>query len=442
MYGGIDNLDAGKFYHDSVILNDLAYKNVGEYMKMLFGLQDDSEGSYFFKTCIDTTHNWSNGQVKDFFYNDNRVVIRIHSLLHFIAFKSYFVHALFSCFLSFTGLFFIYRTFKQFFENKEILFFLVLALFPTLWLYTGGLLKEGITIFFFGLTLFYTRKLFSSQRNLRSTVFFLFLFFISLLLKPYILFFSVIFFSLFWMIYNSTFLFKALIFFTALVIFSVALNYGAILIKKKTLISAGFKREMEFKDLSTGGIFLLDSVKFVRVPYDTTFVERVVEKPNYFRIKPGVSYTYWEHSHQQDTLFCKSNTDAITTYSLVYKLPKAGSSIDVVQGSHNLFLISARSLYYTLFHPFFFNAKGIMQLFASTENLLLILSVLITIIGIVLQKKDRFPAIIFLAFGLIVFIIIGFTTPNSGAIMRYRSPAALFLIISALYYYPGLRKSK
>lgn len=439
VYGGIEKLDAGKFYSDAVVMNKLVYIDFKEYLKMLVGLQDDSQGSFFFKTCIDTTNNWDNGRIKDFFYNDNRIVIRVHSLLHFIAFGSYFVHALFSCFLSFTGLFFIYKTFKSFFKGTETLLFFIICLFPTLWLYTGGLLKEGITIFVLGVLLHNIKRLLEGRVKFKHIILLLFLAFISLLLKPYILFFAVIYFSIFFLIERTTLRFKSSVFFFVIIIVAIGSNYASLLFKNKTLVAAAYKREMEFADLSTGGIFLLDSVKFVRLPYDTTLVEAVPGKKDFFKIKLNAPFTYWEHSHQQDTLYCKANPDAVTTYSLVYILPKAGSAVNVIHASSNPFVVIGRSFYYSTLHPLFYNTHGAIQKLASLENLVLAFALIIVIFGCVRQRQQSFPAFALALFAIFIFILVGFTTPNSGAIIRYRAPAAIFILMSALYFLKDLK---
>ncbi len=443
LYGGIEKLDTGKFYTDAKVMNELAYANFFEYLKMMFGFQDDSAGSYFYKTCIETTNNWDNGQSTDFFYNDNRIVIRIHSLLHFISFNSYFAHAFFSCFFSFIGLTYLYKTFKGFFKGSEFIFFIALCFFPTLWLYSGGLLKEGITILFLGVGLFQLSKLVSLQINLRSILGMLIVLLMSFLLKPYLLFYSLIYFLIFFIIFHYYNRKYSIVFFVS-IIFGVALlaNGVSVLIKHKSLIAAAKEREKEFSDLAKGGIFLLDSSKFVRLTYDYNLIEKLNGQKEFYTIKKNVSFTYWEHSHQGDTLFCEKNGDTNAVYSLVYDLPTAGSNVDVINKSNNIFIISARSLYFTLAYPLFFNAKSIIQILASIENLILILSLLIVILGIIKGRKENFPAIALLIFGLSLFIIIGISTPNSGAILRYRSPAAIFIIASALYSLNGLKKAK
>lgn len=432
-YGGIDNLDAGKFYADAKVMNNLAYVNFTEYIKMLVGLQDDTPGSFFSKTCIEPSMNWDNGKIRDFFYNDNRVVIRFHSIVHFIAFNSYFVHALVGCFLSFIGFFFLYRSFKQFFIGKEQWLLIIICLFPTLWLYTGGLLKEGPVIFILGLLLFRIKKLWDGNNQTTHYVFLLILVFISLLLKPYILLFATTYYLIFFAL-GRMFPKKAtLTLLLSIAVVAVSANYLSLFVKGKTLVEAAQKREAEFADLAEGGIFLLDSVKFVRLKYDSNLVKRVLGRKDYFTIRKKVSYIYWEHQHQQDTLFCHANTDTTTQFSLVYILPKAGSTINVIRYSKNGLVTVGRALYFSLCHPMFFNAKGALQYLASFENLMLVVSLIIVIAGSLFNKAP-YPALAMAIFGLCIFLIVGFTTPNSGAILRYRAPAAIFILMAALYF--------
>lgn len=435
MKSGIVKLDAAKFFNDAVVMNELGFKNVGEFIKMLFGMQDDSEGSYFYNTCIKLTDNWDNGVKKDFFYNDNRIIIRIHSVLNFITFGSYHVHALLACFFSYIGSLFIYKVFKEYFKGSEKLLFVSICLFPTLWLYTGGLLKEPWVIFFLGFILYQLKMIFERGLNFKYLLMILFLLFISILLKPYILFYALIYFWLYFLL-NRFYVGKNKIpvFLVSIIAVSVLLNGAAYLFKNRSFTTAAIEREKEFADLAKGGIFLLDSTKFVRLDYNYDLVKRVEGKNNFFTIRKQVPFTYWEHSHQKDTLYCKTNLDTITQYSLVYDLPTAGSNVNVIGVSSNPLILAAKSLYYTTAHPFFFNAKGIMQILASVENLLLIMCLIITVMGFFINRGNNFLPVVLIIFGLSLFILIGITTPNSGAILRYRSPAAIFVIMAAIYY--------
>lgn len=437
LYGGVEKFDAGKFYSDAIVLNNFAKHDLVGYLKVVFGLQDESPGTDFFDNYLVNTTNWDNGRLKDFLYNDNRIVIRVHSLIHFIAFNSYYVHALFSCFISFIGITFIYKTVKEFFIGKEIYVLLILCLLPALWFYTGAVLKEGLAIFVLGCMLYQIKKLFSGQSTVLSICTLIFMLFISLLLKPYLLFFAAIYFTLFFVLYYSKKIkHKTVVLISSLILVFISLNSLSIAFKKRSLLEAAITHQRVFADASKGGIFLLDSVKFVRLEFDSTLVKKVVNKPEYFTIKKNAPYIYWEHTHQQDTLFNASNIDTATQYKLVYQLPKSGSNINLDPNSTNIFSVSASYLYYSLFHPLFFNSKSMLQHLASLENLFIILSLLIVFYGIIRNKKDNFPAITFVVFTLLLCLLIGLTTPNSGAIFRYRSPAVVFLLMAALYYLP------
>ncbi|MDO8999558.1 MAG: hypothetical protein Q7W45_07325 [Bacteroidota bacterium] len=437
MYGGLEKFDAGKFYSDATILNDYAKTDFFGYLKVLFGFQNEAPGTILFDNYLTNTDNWDNGRLKDFFYNDNRIVIRFHSLIHFIAFNSYHVHALFSCFLSFIGLSFLYKAIKEFFIGKELFVLLILCLLPALWFYTGAVLKEGLAIFVLGCLFFQIKNLFKRKFSINSILFLLFLLFISLLLKPYVLFFAAFYFTVFFIILHfSKIKYKSLVLISTIALIIFTLNSLSVIFKNKSLFEAAIWHQRVFSDASKGGIFLLDNEKFVRLEYDSTLVKKVIDKPNYYTIKQNSPYIYWEHSHQQDTLFASSNSDTISQYKLVYQLPKSGSNISLNSNSTNLFEISASSLYYSLFHPFFFNSKSMLQHLASLENLLIIISLIIIFIGIIQNKKEKFPAITFVLFAILLCLLIGLTTPNSGAIFRYRSPGVIFILLGALYYLP------
>jgi hypothetical protein len=219
-------------------------------------------------------------------------------------------------------------------------------------------------------------------------------------------------------------------------------NEASVLIKGKSFKEAAFERKKEFAILAKGGIFLFDSVKFVRTEYNYSFLKKSEIGKKYYTIKKGTPFSYYEISHPQDTLYCKSNQDTMRQYLLVYDLPTAGSNFEIGNDQNNMMLIVAKSLYFSIAHPLFYNARNMLQVLASIENLVLIASLIVFIVGAIKKKKDNFPPLAFMIFGLSLFIIIGITTPNSGALLRYRAPAAVFIIISALYYTKNWRVLK
>lgn len=471
LYGGIENLDAGIFYHDAKELNEFAQSDFLGYLKILFGLQDESENSAVFRECLVNTKNWDNGYVKGFFYNDNRIVIRIHSILHFIAFNSYFVHALFCCFLSLVGIVFLYKSVKEFFEGKEKFVLLILCFFPALWFYTGALLKESYTVFVLGSTAFQIQQIVSGKISFLNLLWFACLLFLSFLLKPYVLGISAISFALFFFIQRAGKIkYKSLVFFSVILIGIIFANFSVEKLKHKSLLEAALDHQRNFASVANGGVFLANDTTYLRLEYDTTLVNKISNNPATYTIKKNVPYTYWEDSHHNDTLYCLANQDTITHYHLVFKTPQGGSNINLSNYQNNFFA----PWYYSLFYPFFFNAKGVMQFLASFENMAILVSLLFCLISFIrnlatsisddrsLSRSDMsevssrhgfqgaskptrtdkmFPALVFLCIALAVCFIIGLTTPNSGAIFRYRGPVVFFILLAALYYLPNRKQN-
>jgi len=442
LYGGIEKFDSGKFFADAKTINSIAYSNITEFIKLIFGFQNDEPGTIIYDKYIINTTEWDNGRIKDYLYNDNRIIIRIHAFLNFLAFGSYYVHALFSCFLSFIGITYLYKSLKDFFKGKEIFVLFIICFLPSLWFYTGALLKEGIVVFILGNLLFTLKKFFSTEKKIGLIIWLLCLVFISALLKPYLLIYALILFSLFyWVYYSKKVNRKPVVFIVILLTATLALNTLSIIIKNKSFFEAALSHQKVFADAAKGGIFLLDSVKFVRLEYDSNLVQKVKNKPNYFKIKKNVPFIYWEHSHQADTLYKNKNEDTTSEYKLVYQLAKSGSNIAFNYNSKNIIAVVYNCYYYSLFYPLFYNSKSVLQHLASVENLFIIFSIIIIAIGLFKNKKNHFPPLAFIIFGLGLCLLIGLTTPNSGAIFRYRSPAVIFILLAALYYLPISKKS-
>ena len=435
-YGGIENFDSGVFYRDSKLLNGLAWKSPLEFAKAILGLQDDHPGSPFFNEYIRSSSNWDNGRLRILFYNDNRVLIRLHSIIHFVAFNSYFVHAFFSCLFSYVGLVNIYKSLKTLFVGRETVLLAVLCFFPSLWLHTGALLKEGPAIFVLG-GLLYELHFLHKQTLRRLPLLLVYLFF-ALLLKPYLLLFAALCFALFFYFQNRPYRFKSLWFLGLMICGLFIFDLTCRLRTQKSLYQIAAARQQVFSDAAKGGIFLLDSVRFIRLNYDSTLVCAVPEKPGYYRIRKGAAFMYWEHSHQQDTLFCQSNTDSVSIFQEAYRMPESRSNLSgSIKNTHAPGTI-LRSLYNALFYPFFFNARSVLHLLASFENLLILFALLVSVYGLIFGTGNKFPAQVFLIFAMSECLLVAFTSPNAGAIFRYRAPAILFILLSALYSYGNL----
>jgi hypothetical protein len=179
---------------------------------------------------------------------------------------------------------------------------------------------------------------------------------------------------------------------------------------------------------------------FVRLEYDTSLVKKVPGYDSLFTIKTGVGFQYWEDSHHHDTLVCNANTDTQQVYRLAFKIVPGRSNIPVQSYGQNILTAGVSALYYSLLHPFFFNAHGAFGLVASAENVLIGISLLIIIYGFIYRRREVLLPLIFVVFALLECMLIGFTSPNAGAIFRYRAPAVIFLLLAALYFLSTYKK--
>jgi hypothetical protein len=430
---GFEHSDSGKFFNDVQAMNELAGVSPCSYLRMLFGLQDNNVTSGPLRECLDKMWLWNQGTSEDFLYNDNRIIIRLHSLLSFIAFDSWFVHALFCCVLSFMGVIFLLKAWSREFEGNELLFVVLGSFFPSLWLYTGGFLKEGLCIFVMGSTALLLTAVQRPSKTAGRFILLALLFLLSFLLKPHILLTAWLFFGSMLLLRKKKhrWMYVCVVFVTA---FFLA-NAFALLVKGKSVYKASLQLKHDFKGAEQGGIFLSDGFRFLRLDYDTTLIR--FRSPGKVTIAYAAPFTYWEDSHHNDSLHCKSNADTTTVFNLVDLTPAGRSNIEGRYRSPHLIVELLLSAWYGLCHPFFFNAGSSMQWLASFENFFLLLCLLFVLLQLVKSNRDTFLPLLFVLFALLICVVAGFIVSNTGTILRYRAPAVVFIGIAAIYFFPS-----
>jgi hypothetical protein len=170
-------------------------------------------------------------------------------------------------------------------------------------------------------------------------------------------------------------------------------------------------------------------------------VKPVPGKKYWYTVANGAPYMYWNDTRNTDTLYMVHNRDTITAYELAFMTPRSGSNFELPSLRHHPVRAVAQALYFALFHPFFINAESALQMLASFENLILLMALAMVLYGMVRRKKSRLLPVALMTFALSVSIIVSLSSPNSGAVFRYRAPAVVFILLSALYYYekPSVR---
>jgi uncharacterized membrane protein len=435
-YGSIDYGDTFNFMHDSRLIYDISQWDFIEFLKVVFGLQDESENTELYRKFIQHTSIW-NKNPNELLYNDNRLIIRLHAMFHFISFHSYFVHSLFGALMSLIGIHWIYKAFKELFRGKEVLLFLVFLLFPGTLFWTSGVLKEAPALFLMGLLLISLKKLvidkdYRLKVLLGAGISVLLCFFFKHYTFLPLLFLSLVFF----LMLRFKIKFAPIIYILSLLCLFILGNVFLSKVYNRSVLKILAQRQFTFRDMSKGGIFLSDSMKALRLPYDYSMINIdssvVIPKAT---IKKGASFIYSEFANQEDTLAVSNNTDTTSVYNFDYFIiPAKATFTGPVIGDSYFSLLAAlpSALYVTLLKPFFFDARNALDLLASVENVILVLSLVFVLLFSFRKSQNKRWLVYFMSIALAILIIIGLTSPNPGAIVRYRSLVAPFILVSAL----------
>lgn len=434
LYSTIYYSDTGNFFRDSNVIHNIAFDNFTEFVKLMFGFQEDGEGTYIFK-FLEPTTTWDK-TTDEILYNDNRLVLRFHALIHFISFGNYFVHALFSCFFSFLGINWIYKTFKDQFKDKELYFYLIWLIFPGVWFWTSGVFKEGPALFILGLLLISLKRVVLLRKYSVKNMLLLFIALqLSLAFKSYLMIPVLISTIIFFGLNNRTVKSIGLKYTVVLIGVFLLANLALYLSVKKDAVNILAERQRNFIDVSHGGLFLVNSEKFIRTEYDFSLIDTdSTQKQVKARVKPGVPYMYFMQTDMLDTLYCKSNTDT-SWYNLSYIIPKSNTTFQpliLLTDWPSFFLSIPYSLGVTILKPFFYDARNTIDIITSFENLILLLSLLWFIYNGIRNGFHNPYYIYFLSMVVMVLIIIGITSPNLGAIERYRALVVPFIMLTAL----------
>lgn len=273
------------------------------------------------------------------------------------------------CFLSLIGLAGIYKTYSSFASDKLVELTIAVFLIPSVLFWGSGALKEGLIIFALGILIYNLYK--SLYGNIH-------------ILRHFIFFIAS----------------AILLFFTKMYVF-IALSPAII-----SLIIVKLSGN-KFVFLKFAGIHLLFFIIAVNIyqlndNWDTLlflhqkqmgFIQRaIIDKARSY-----IDINYLEP----------------TTFSLIKNTPQA--------------------IINTLCRPHLFESKSIFILVSAIENLLLIISLAITIVFFKKPNKEILPLFytgVFFVFTLA--LLIGLLTPVLGSIVRYRVPIIPFYAITLI----------
>lgn len=416
--------DAGDYMRESTILNGVFFENPIDYLRFLTGI--DESQPLIQKYLLETKH-WNMDQV--LFLNESKNVIRVNSILQFISFNSPYIHVFFLALVGLAGHFQIFRTLQNRTLFSSNFNFWISFVLPSLLFWTSGILKEPFILLGLG---FCFRACFDSSHSVSKKI------------K--------------W-ISTGLFLLMAFKIYVALLIVYSFIGY--LVIKRiqpvKPLIGLSFFVGISFT------IFLICT------PLQSAFITALTYKQFDFNnvARKGVHgkdandnyyFISFEQSHQieiTDSLVIKEGIYAecykgkTKTLNSIHLNPgkklkvvyqsKGSSSYHEPRMINNSYLILLRNipeaLYLSLLTPPNHWNDGVFAWVSFSESILFILALLFFILQFQKRNKSNdIAVIILLMFALSLLLLIGWTTPVVGAIVRYRFPAQLAMLLAALLY--------
>ena len=301
-------------------------------------------------------------------YNDAHTIIRFNAAVRLISFGEYHVHTVIAAFLSTLGSVGIYRVFVGWVPGREKLLLAAVFLLPSVLFWSSGVIKESLLFFGLGLLLYQIQALGAATRRWYDPLLALFALALLFLLKFYVLM-SLLPAALFFLWSNGRSARAVLVRF--------GLVYGA-------FIAMGLNLQRVIRGMDILGILTMKQRDFVGL--------------------------------------------AVQMKSGSFVMP------ELLLPELKLFLAQAPyALYITLLGPLVYAGPGPLGLISAAENLVLVLFIAACVIFHRPWKEVNLALVLaLLGYITLLSLVIGWTTPVMGAVVRYRAPLMPFLLILGL----------
>lgn len=415
--------DAFHFMNDSRVIAEFGRSQPGEFFKLMLGLAD--EGTLFNTSILADTNIWAYGENGDFI-NDNRLLIRINTFIQFISFGNVYVHGLVLSFLSYVGLILLYQTFSLWIKNK-VFFFFVMVAFPSIAFWGSGITKESVLIFALGVFfygLFRLMSRFSIRALLMLTVGGLMLLFN----KPHV---GLIILALSPMLYIGQLTNWSrkirLFFIPAVLIGIIVLTYTP---SKINLLDKISYKQRDLINMGKGGIFFINDSSFCAFDFNYLqhFDLQADKKIQVLKNTPGEYKLFGQQTFHPFEIKSSENL-----YDVYLVQPPSASYVDVTPIDYSrkqLLMTLPNVMLNTVVRPFPWDAGSKLKWASFISNLLFLV-----LVGCVLfnrkklVEKEKYLVTYFVSSAVLILLLIGWTTPILGAIVRYKIAAELLLLI-------------
>lgn len=417
--------DAGVFLKESKILNSVFYESPSAYFKFLFGFDDEQ---LVLKHLIDTNH-WDAGPST--LLNDSKNVLRFHSVVHFFSFGQTFIHLMISCFLSLIGVQQLTLAIRHYSTIKINAVFLLILLMPNVVFWTSGIIKEPFL--FLGVALL-ARALLDTLPTTNRLLVGLIGLLLLIGFKPYVLLCILPAIGVYFIFH---FIKRPIVAFAVLACCIVA-SLTLILTNNATKIVQNISaKQYDFVNVGRGGIYARG---------DTCIYIINNWNRNNVTIKGDSVYLTKEIDGEYMMPYQKTPSTKATIYPnekawiLYYNGPTGGSFIEVdyiANSPVNLIKNIPHALFNVLFRPTPMDPPMNYLKWLSIFDNWIILGFLVWAIIRKRQigRNELNLLIAIVIFCILLTLVIGWTTPVIGAIVRYKIPVQIGLMLIAIILY-------
>ncbi len=420
-YGGGElTADAGRFFRESIILNNVFYQSPRDFLHFIAGWRENPE---LIEHYLSATSHWNAGN--QFLPNDSRNVIRVNALLYFISNGSVYIHFLFFSLCSFLASLDFFQLLRKHsaIKGKWLIVFVTIA--PSIAFWSSSIIKEPLLIV--GLFIL-MRGIFDTINWKRKTwrIVLGALFLIGF--KPYvaIVFICALFFYLIW----SRITRRQIVNIITFVLFGFGLLYATGGLQKMTTVIS--KQQEDFMNVRDGGLYLdagNDQYYYIyfnnRKAFDIHNRKAVLQRP------VGAFLMDIDDNFTRDPVHLDAVGD---TFHVAVAMDQAGSGIEVttIQGSFpTMIKMIPEVLFNTLIRPLPKPTKTWLQYPAFIENCCYLIFLFLALVPArrrSINKKEVRMIWTMALFAFFVLLIVGWTTPVVGAIVRYVIPAHVGLL--------------
>lgn len=417
--------DAIRFMEESKMLFDVYAKSKSDFFSLFTGIGDNDtiHRNYMSKSFI-----WGAGNFT--VINDSRNTIRIHSLIQFISQNQIAVHFIILNFIALIGIQQLFLSIKKHSTIKPNLLFFMLLMLPSLLFWSSSVLKEPFLVLGIGILM---RGLLSDFKPFKKIVFTTLGLILLISFKPYILI-CILPAVTFYINYKYMFKFHVI---KTLILFAIFIIVTLMVLpeKRQKLTEYISRKQFDLENVGEGGVHAYID-EYVNNGY-------YYFKPNQYKnikligdsvllIHPSEAYFLSVDMKQvPKKVHIQPTGEKWKIHNIMPGTKSYFKSTLIDNSFKQLILNVPEAIFNALLRPFPFDKGSILKLPTMIEAWIVFI---LLIVSLKWKKRNisvEEKGIVFslLIFSLLLLLLIGWTTPITGAIVRFRFPAQLALVI-------------